>query len=149
MPRLNRSITRACRGAPGCMGIATMGVAASINAMASQLSTQETSVQDTQTEKEKVLPDNSKKNMRDRNDQNPTPMDQGGSAQDTKITRDIRKEISHKKEVSTNGKNVKIITVNGVVTLRGPVASSQEKHLINDIACKIAGPTKVKNEMEV
>ena len=44
---------------------------------------------------------------------------------------------------------MKIITIDSVVTLRGPVATQEEKQLINDIACRIAGATKVKNELEV
>ena len=101
------------------------------------------------TAEQMVPPDNSKKNVRDKNKKNPTPMAQGGSAQDIKITKDIRKAITDNKDVSTNGKNVKIITQNGMVTLRGPVASDKEKQLIYDIASKVAGPTQVNNQMEV
>lgn len=131
-------------GALGSVGISTLMVAAPISTMAIQ-----SPVQDSSAQEQKVAPDNSKKNVRDRKDQNPTPMDQGGSAGDLKITKDIRQEINHKKEISTNGKNVKIITIDGAVTLRGPVATEEEKQLIYDIASKIAGSAKVKNELEV
>ena len=101
------------------------------------------------TEMPMVPPDNSKKNVRDKNKANPTPMAQGSSAQDTKITKDIRQEINKKDEISINGKNIKIITKNSMVTLRGPVATEEEKQIIYEIASRIAGPTKVKNDLEV
>jgi osmotically-inducible protein OsmY len=51
--------------------------------------------------------------------------------------------------VSTNGKNVKIITVDGVVTLRGPVKSETEKKNIGAKAQQIAGVKNVENQLEV
>ena len=136
-------------GALGCLGIPITIVAAPVNTLAFPLLSQASFVQAPGTEEPLVPPDNSKKNVRDRNKKNPTSMAQGGSSQDVKITRDIRKEISSKKDISINGKNVKIITKNSMVTLRGPVASLEEKQLIYDIASKVAGPTQVKNELEV
>ena len=96
-----------------------------------------------------VKPDNAQKNERDRDGKQATPMDQGRSAQDLQITRDIRRGLQQAKDLSTAGKNVKVITVAGHVTLRGPVASAAEKQLIKDLACKIAGPSQVKDELEV
>lgn len=137
------------RGAFGCLGIPIMAVTAHANTTALPPPSQASFAQAPGTEMPVVPPDNSKKNVRDKNKKNPTPMAQGGSSQDIKITRDIRKEISNKKEISINGKNVKIITKNSMVTLRGPVANEEEKQLIFDIASKVAGPTQVKNELEV
>ena len=54
-------------------------------------------------------------------------MDQGGSEADTAITQQIRKAVVAQDNLSTDAKNVKIITRDGVVTLRGPVASAKEK----------------------
>ena len=51
--------------------------------------------------------------------------------------------------MSINGKNVKIITRNGRVTLRGPVNSSDEKRQIGDIADRIAQSDNVDNQLEV
>jgi len=53
------------------------------------------------------------------------------------------------KSLSTTAHNIKIITVNGVVTLRGPVASAQEKTKIVEKAQKLAGAKQVENHLEV
>lgn len=146
MPYLINRIKGTCQVAIGFIGLASMAVAAPLSTV---LPAQEKSVQESRTDKQQVAPDNSKKNKRDRGDKNLTPMDQGKGAEDIKLTKDIRKEINQRKGISTNGKNVKIITLDGVVTLRGPVANAEEKQLIIDIAGKIAGATKVKNQLEV
>ncbi len=148
MPDLLNRIKGTCQVAIGCIGIATVAVAAPFSTSATPLHGQERTAQEAKADKQ-VAPDNSKKNKRDRDDNNLTPMDQGGSAADTKLTKDIRRAITQRKGMSTSGKNVKIITLDGVVTLRGPVASAEEKQLINDIAGKIAGATKVKDQLEV
>jgi osmotically-inducible protein OsmY len=53
------------------------------------------------------------------------------------------------KALSMDAKNVKIITVNGVVTLRGPVNSVKEKSTIEAKAQNIAGATNVDSQLEV
>jgi osmotically-inducible protein OsmY len=45
--------------------------------------------------------------------------------------------------------NVKVVTAGGVVTLRGPVESEQEKRLIEDKAMQVAGVSRVDNQLEV
>ena len=64
-------------------------------------------------------------------------------------TRKIRQEIIAAKDMSVNARNVKIITANGRVTLRGPVKTEEEKRLIGEIAAKIAQPENVDNQLEV
>ena len=59
------------------------------------------------------------------------------------------KAITSDDSVSTNGKNVKIITVDGVVTLRGPVKSEAEKTNIAAKAQQIAGVKNVENQLEI
>lgn len=95
--------------------------------------------------------DNSAKNVRDRDGTTLTPGDQAkGSDADVKITQEIRKAVVADDSLSTNAHNVKIITLGGVVTLRGPVASQAEKTKVASIAAQHAGgPTKVTNEIEV
>lgn len=95
--------------------------------------------------------DNTGKNVRDRNDGTLVPTDQAkGSDADVELTRNIRKAIVDDDSLSMNAHNVKIVTLNGVATLRGPVASAAEKTRVADIATKVAGgPTKIKNELEV
>ena len=92
---------------------------------------------------------NSARNVRDRNDQTLTPGDQGNSSADLNTTRQIRKEIIATKELSVSARNVKIITANGRVTLRGPVKTDDEKRLIGEIAAKAAQPENVDNQLEV
>jgi hyperosmotically inducible protein len=97
----------------------------------------------------KPAADNSGKNVRDRDSRTLTPMDQGGSEADRTITQEIRKLVVADDELSTNAKNVKIITVDGVVTLRGPVKSTAEKTKIASVSAKAAGVKRVENELEV
>ena len=96
-----------------------------------------------------VAPDNSGRNERDRNDATKTAGDQSESEADRTISQNIRKAITSDDSVSTNGKNVKIITVDGVVTLRGPVKSETEKTNIAAKAQQIAGVKNVENQLEV
>lgn len=95
--------------------------------------------------------DNSGKNVRDRDDATLTPADQAkGSDADVKTTQAIRKAVVDDGSLSTNAHNVKIITLGGIVTLRGPVASQAEKTKIASIAAQHAGgATKVKDQIEV
>jgi hyperosmotically inducible periplasmic protein len=96
-----------------------------------------------------VAPDNSGRNERDRNDATKTAGDQSESEADRTISQNIRKAVTSDDSVSTNGKNVKIITVDGVVTLRGPVKSEAEKTNIAAKAQQIAGVKNVENQLEV
>ncbi len=93
--------------------------------------------------------DNSAQNVRDRYNRSLTPLDQGNSKADINITAQIRKEITAAKDMSVNAKNVKIITNQGRVTLRGPVNSAEEKRFIGDIAGRIARSDNVDNQLEV
>jgi osmotically-inducible protein OsmY len=76
-------------------------------------------------------------------------MDQGGSEGDRTITAEIRKQITDNDQLSTNAKNVKVITQDGVVTLRGPVKNAQEKTTVAGIARKAAGVKRVDDQIEV
>jgi osmotically-inducible protein OsmY len=78
-----------------------------------------------------------------------TPLDQGNSKADVDTTAQIRKEIVAGKNMSVNAKNVKIITKDGQVTLRGPVNTAEEKRLIGEIADRIARSGNVDNQLEV
>ncbi len=86
---------------------------------------------------------------RNRNDANPTALDQGTSESDVRITADIRRAILEDTLMSVNAQNCKVITRNGVVTLRGPVASQAEKDAIEAKAKAVAGVTGVDNQLEV
>jgi hypothetical protein len=94
-------------------------------------------------------PDNTGRNDRDRDGGTLTPEDQSESAADRKITADIRTAITSDSSMSMNARNVKIITLNGVVTLRGPVETQGEKDAIEAKAESVAGVTRVDNQLEV
>jgi hyperosmotically inducible periplasmic protein len=92
--------------------------------------------------------DNSAVNERDRPNKALTPIDQNENAPDIKITAEVRKRIM-KEDVSVNAHNVKIITQDGAVTLRGPVKTEAEKALVEKIAHDVAGVARVDNQIEV
>ena len=94
--------------------------------------------------------DNTRKNVRDRNDATLTPGDQGNSEADRDITQNIRKAlVIEQSGYSMTAKNVKIITANGKVTLRGPVNTAAEKTGIAALAKSIAGEGNVDDQLEV
>jgi len=93
--------------------------------------------------------DNTARNARDADGGTLTPLDQGESEADRTITQQIRKAVVDHDQLSTNAKNVKIITQNGVVTLRGPVKSPEEKATVATVAQKTSGVKRVDNQLEV
>lgn len=94
-------------------------------------------------------PDNSGVNVRDRNPDAMTAGQQSNAKSDVELTREIRRAVMKDSSLSMTAHNVKIITANGAVTLRGPVNSEQEKTVIGKKAEAIAGADKVDNELEV
>ena len=96
-----------------------------------------------------VAADNSGTNVRDRDDATKTSGDQAENEADRTISQNIRQAVVADDSVSTNGKNVKIITADGVVTLRGPVKSENEKTNIGAKAQQVAGVKSVDNQLEI
>ena len=96
-----------------------------------------------------AAPDNTGINVRDRNDATLTPGDQSETEADRTLTQQIRKAVMADDSLSTTAKNIKIITINGVVTLRGPVNSPHEKETIAAKAQQIAGVNSIDNQLEV
>lgn len=94
-------------------------------------------------------PDNTKVNSRDRQQAEPTADQQKENRSDRDITRDIRHSIMQDKSLSTYAHNVKIISENGMVTLKGPVRSEQEKSAIEAKAAEVAGKDHVNSQLEV
>lgn len=92
--------------------------------------------------------DNSAVNKRDRDANAKTPFDQNENKTDIDITAGIRKNVVDTK-MSVNAQNVKIITQDGVVTLRGPVKTQEEKDRIEEIARSVAGVKTVDSQLEV
>jgi hyperosmotically inducible periplasmic protein len=94
-------------------------------------------------------PDNTKVNQRDRNNLEPTADQQKEDRLDRDLTRDIRHSLMQDKSLSTYAHNVKIVSQNGMVTLRGPVRSEEEKTVVEAKATQIAGKDKVTSQLEV
>jgi len=92
--------------------------------------------------------DNTGINERDRSPEAKTPIDQNENKKDVEITANIRKRVVATK-MSVNAQNVKIITQDGRVTLRGPVKNEDEKKQIEDIARDVAGEGNVDSQLEV
>src|SRR5277367_5941036 len=93
--------------------------------------------------------DNTKVNQRDQNANEPTADQQKNNPSDRDITQQIRKSIVKDKSLSSYAHNVKIITQNGQVTLKGPVRSDDEKRAIEAKAGEIAGDNKVTSELDI
>lgn len=88
-------------------------------------------------------------NKRDRDPDAKTPIDQNENQADVSTSADIRKRVDAREGLSLNALNVKIITADGKVTLRGPVASAEEKDFIDGIARDVAGKDNVDNQIDV
>ena len=92
--------------------------------------------------------DNTGVNVREREQSAKTPFDQNENKKDIDVTANIRKRVVDT-TLSTDAHNVKIITQDGRVTLRGPVKSADEKKQIDTIAEGVAGAGKVDSQLEV
>jgi osmotically-inducible protein OsmY len=93
--------------------------------------------------------DNTKVNKRDRNAGEATADQQKMNSSDRELTRKIRRSIMDDKSLSTYAHNVKVISQNGSVTLKGPVRSEEEKSALEAKAVAIAGSGKIINELSV
>jgi hyperosmotically inducible protein len=93
-------------------------------------------------------PDNTAHN-KNQDNQTQSADKQSNAKSDRDITAKIRKEIIANKDLSTYAHNVKIITTNGAVTLKGPVKSDDEKSKLAEIAANVVSADKVTNEITV
>jgi len=98
---------------------------------------------------EKEKPDNTATNERDRSGETKTSGDQSNSSADLKTTQAIRQALMKDGELSTTAKNIKVITANGHVTLRGPVKTAQEKAKVDQLAKSAAGGAEIDNQLDV
>jgi hyperosmotically inducible periplasmic protein len=95
-------------------------------------------------------PDNTARNAEDRRTDAKTPFDQAENGADIATTAAIRREILKAEGLSTNADNIKIITSNGQVTLRGVVENESEREQVRAIAQRIAGSAdKVDMQLEI
>jgi hyperosmotically inducible periplasmic protein len=94
-------------------------------------------------------PDNSRTNQGDANQGATTADQQKMNSADRETSRQIRSASVKDKTLSTYSHNIKIITQNGKVTLKGPVRSDDEKANIEAKAGAIAGPENVTDLLTV
>src|SRR5580704_14690022 len=104
-----------------------------------------TTAQDSKT----VAPDNSAVNVRDRNPAAMTADQQSNNKADVELTRQIRRAVMKDGSLSMMAHNVKIVSADGDVTLRGPVKTEHEKTVVASKAQAIAGVDKADNQLEV
>jgi hyperosmotically inducible periplasmic protein len=93
--------------------------------------------------------DNTRVNQRDQNVNEPTADQQKDNRSDRDITQQIRKAIMNDKSLSTYAHNVKIVTQNGQVTLKGPVRSDEEKRTVEAKAAEVAGDNNVISKLDI
>jgi osmotically-inducible protein OsmY len=91
--------------------------------------------------------DNSKVN--DQSSTQPTADQQENGQSDLELTRQIRRSIVQDTSLSTYAHNVKIISQDGKVTLKGPVRSEDEKQAIEAKASEVAGKDNVVSDLSI
>lgn len=102
-----------------------------------------------QDNSQQPAPDNTKVNERDKVKSQPTADQQKDNRSDRDIAQQIRQSVTKDKSLSTYAHNVKIVSQNGVVTLKGPVRSDDEKRAVETKAAEVVGQEKVTSELEV
>lgn len=93
-------------------------------------------------------PDNTKVNQGDAN-KDATADQQKMNPADRTTTKQIRKSIMQDKSLSTYAHNIKVITQDGKVTLKGPVRSEDDKSNLEAKAVAVAGAGNVTDQLEV
>lgn len=96
-----------------------------------------------------VAPDNTAQNKKETDGNTLTPLDQGSGPADRGITQQLRRAIVTSSDFSFSAKNIKIITINGSVTLRGVVKNEGEKKQIEALAKQIPGVEHLEDQLEV
>jgi hyperosmotically inducible periplasmic protein len=100
-------------------------------------------------QEQQPAPDNTKQNQGDANNGAMTAQQQKMNPADRDTTKQIRSAIMKDKSLSTYAHNIKVITRDGKVTLKGPVRSEDEKASIEAKAASVAGADNVTNELTV
>jgi hyperosmotically inducible protein len=96
-----------------------------------------------------TAPDNTRNNKVDQSSTSINADSQSNAPGDIDMTKRIRQSVMADKTLSTYAHNVKIVTVNGGVTLMGVVRSDQERDTIAMKAAAIAGQDKVTNRLRI
>ena len=98
---------------------------------------------------DRAAPDNTAVNERDASGATKTPIDQDENQADVERTAEIRKRLLDQPDLSISARNAKVMTSQGKVTLRGPVASDAERDTLVRVATEVAGAGNVDNQLEV
>ena len=93
--------------------------------------------------------DNTKSNKVDPSNTRMTADEQKNDSSDLGLTQRIRQNVMADKGLSTYAHNVKIVAVDGIVTLNGVVRTAEEKTRITAIATEVAGKDRVVNKLKV
>jgi len=93
--------------------------------------------------------DNTTVNQRDKSQETLKSTDQPNNKVDIKLAAAVRRAIEQDKSLSTMAHNVKLVASNGIVTLRGPVRSDEEKASVGKCAEHVAGVSRVDNQLDV
>ena len=96
-----------------------------------------------------VEPNNTAVNDRDRSGATVTPLDQNEGKADLEATQELREALVGDDQLSFDAKNIKIMTQDGVMTLRGPVKNDAERQAIELRARRVPGIASVHNELEL
>jgi hyperosmotically inducible protein len=96
-----------------------------------------------------TAPNNTAVNVRDRDAHAMTAGEQSNDKMDLELTRRIRRAVEKDSSLSMKAHNIKIVSENGNVTLRGPVETRHEKVVIGKKARMIAGAGIVRNLLEI
>ena len=94
---------------------------------------------------QQTAPDNTKAN----DQPGPTADQQKMNPTDRAMTQNIRRVIHDDQSLSMYAHNIKVITQDGKVTLRGPVQSEDEKSNLEAKAVTLAGQENVTDQLEV
>jgi hyperosmotically inducible periplasmic protein len=140
--------TPAGLGRAALAGAMTLALASPVYAADTEPTTSQATTERVAADEAKPA-DNSAHNARDVAGSDLTPLDQSNDDADVELTRAIRERLVDDDTLGTNAQNVKVITVDGVVTLRGPVENANERARIVAIATEAAGLDRVQNELQV
>jgi hyperosmotically inducible protein len=124
-------------------------LAASLFAIVGHSASAQTSSRSAASPTSAVSPDNSKTNALDQTNRTATADAQKDNKNDRLLTQRIRQSVIADKSLSTYGHNVKIVSVNGTVTLNGVVRSDEERSTIEAKAVSVAGKEHVVNDLKV
>jgi len=86
---------------------------------------------------------------RDRSGAPASSGDQGVNEDERRITHEIHQAILDDPSLSAAAQDIQVTIKDGVVTLRGPVQSRQEKAQVAAAAQRVSGITRIDNRLDI